>query len=89
MRDGTSEYGIHTMFNPTLTAHLPLGASDKLGSKDFPIPVSFFYGVDDWVKQVDEDAAQLCIIQLKKKHGIQSNYYTVPRAGHNMHMDNP
>jgi hypothetical protein len=78
MRDGTSEYGILTMFNPTLTAFLPLSTSDKLGSKDFPIPVSFFYGDEDWVKQVDEDAAQLCVIQLKRRHGIHSNYYTVP-----------
>ena len=57
MRPGTTEYGIHTMFQPTLQSHLPLGAHDKLGSKAFPIPVSFFYGDEDWVKNVDEDAA--------------------------------
>jgi pimeloyl-ACP methyl ester carboxylesterase len=77
------------MFNPSLTAFLPLGDHEKLGSSEFPIPVSFFYGDEDWVKNVDEDAAQLCILKLKKKHGIQSNYYAVPQAGHNMHMDNP
>jgi hypothetical protein len=37
------------MFNPTLTAHLPLGAENKLGKADFPVPISFFYGDDDWV----------------------------------------
>lgn len=31
MRKGTTEYAIHLMFNPTLTAHLPLGSDTKLG----------------------------------------------------------
>lgn len=57
MRRGTTEYAILIMFNPTLTAHLPLGTPDKLGNPDFPVPISFFYGDEDWVANVDEDAA--------------------------------
>ena len=48
MREGTTEYAIHIMFNPGLQAHLPLGARDKLGSPEFPIPISFIYGDSDW-----------------------------------------
>ena len=61
MRNGTTEYAIHLMFNANLHAHLPLGAKDKLGSPNFPIPVSFYYGDDDWVKFVDEEWGQKCV----------------------------
>jgi hypothetical protein len=57
MRRGTTEYAIMLMFNPTLTAELPLGTKDKLGNPEFPVPISFFYGDEDWVVNVDEDAA--------------------------------
>ena len=76
MRPGTTEYGIHVMFNPGLQAHHPLGAHDKLGSPTFPIPFSFIYGDSDWTVQVDEDAAQKCVIQNQKMHGREnSNRY--------------
>ena len=41
------------------------------------------------MKNVDEDAAEKCLVQNAKKHNLQSNYYTIQNAGHNMHMDNP
>ena len=49
MRDGTTEMAIMVLFNPLLRAHLPLGTEDKLASPTFPIPISIFYGDDDWV----------------------------------------
>jgi hypothetical protein len=61
MREGTTEYAIQVMFTPGLMAYEPLGADDKLGCPNFPIPVSFFYGDKDWVPEVDEDAALKCI----------------------------
>ena len=77
MRKGTTEYAIHLMFNPTLTAHLPLGSPEKLGRPDFPVPISFFYGDEDWVLNVDEDAAQKVCIRNKKVHGFKTNHYLV------------
>ena len=49
MREGTTEYAIQVMFTPGLMAYEALGADDKLGCPNFPIPVSFFYGDKDWV----------------------------------------
>jgi pimeloyl-ACP methyl ester carboxylesterase len=89
MRAGVTEYAIHLMFNADLHAHLPLAASDKLGSPTFPVPVSFFYGDSDWVLFVEEDAGKQCVMNNKKKHQLKSSYYVVSNADHNMHMDNP
>lgn len=61
MRNGTTEYAIHLMFNADLHAHLPLGDSSKLGSDRFPVPISFFYGENDWVLFVEENAGQKCV----------------------------
>jgi hypothetical protein len=55
---GTTECAIHLMFTEDLLAHLPLGVPSKLGSESFPVPVSFFYGENDWVLFVEKDAGQ-------------------------------
>ena len=89
MRQGTTEYAIHGLFTPALQAHLPLGSSERLGSRDSPVPVSFFYGDDDWMLKAEEDAAQICVFKHKTKFGNRSNFYLIPRAGHNLHIDNP
>jgi hypothetical protein len=56
MRSGTTEQAIFLLFNPDLHAFLPLGHESKLGSQDFSVPVSFFYGENDWVLFVEENA---------------------------------
>jgi hypothetical protein len=43
------------MFTPGIMAHHPLGTKDKLLSKDFPVPFSFFYGAYDWGRMLDEE----------------------------------
>ena len=67
-----------------------MGTDKKLASSEFPIPISFYYGDQDWVLYVDENAADICVSQNKKKHGQHKSInYCVQNAGHNMHMDNP
>lgn len=61
-----------------------------MASNKFPIPISFIYGDQDWVLEVDEDAGQKCVFENQKLHGKdKSRYHTCSMAGHNMHMDNP
>jgi len=55
MRESTSEYGILVLFNRGGQALLPLGTKDKLASPDFPIPITFIMGVEDWMRILDED----------------------------------
>ena len=55
-RVGTTEQAIHVMFNSDLQAFIPLNGVEKLCNPDFPIPISFFYGEDDWVFTVEENA---------------------------------
>ena len=63
MRDGTTEYGIINMFNGDLQAYLPLGGPDKLASPSFPLPISFIYGAQDWMLDMEEGAADLVLDQ--------------------------
>ena len=95
MRKSTSDYSLMILFNQGLVAMLPLGTTDKLSNPDFPIPVSFVMGENDWVRFADEDYGQQCVDaqKLNKTPGIAShergNYVFCPGAGHQMHMDNP
>ena len=43
-------------FGLGLVCKLPLEAENKLGNPNFPIPVSFIYGDDDWVANFELDA---------------------------------
>ena len=58
MREGTTEYAPMINFNMTLQAYLPLGTPDRLGSPDLDVPISFFYGDNDWVMTIEDDAAE-------------------------------
>jgi len=61
-RDGTTEVAIMVNFGINLKSHLPLGTEEKLANPDFPIPISFIYGDNDWVYHfVDQDYAKTCV----------------------------
>ena len=62
MREGTTEYSVQVMFTPSLQAKYPLGTDDLLNSPEFSMPISFFYGDNDWMLQVEEDAPHKCIM---------------------------
>ena len=55
MRDGTTEYSIPILFSPAMQAYTPL-ASGSISTPNFPVPLSIFYGEDDWVLNTDEDS---------------------------------
>jgi len=48
-------------FNMDLQAHLPLGTGDKFASTKFPLPISFIYGDEDWVLEIEEDIADVIV----------------------------
>mmetsp|Transcript_24695 Transcript_24695/g.38429 ORF Transcript_24695/g.38429 Transcript_24695/m.38429 type:complete len:139 (+) Transcript_24695:824-1240(+) len=89
MRPGTTEYGLMILFDVSLQPKLPLGTDDKLNNPEFPIPISFVYGSNDWTRVVDTDFGKKIVETNRGKFGSQSNFLIVPDADHNMHMDNP
>ena len=95
MKRSSSECSIMVLFSPGLQAYIPLGSPDKLANPDFPIPISFVMGRDDWVRYSDEDFGEN-VVGARKGNYDQSlsyhekgHYHICPGAGHNMHMDNP
>jgi len=56
LRPGTTEYAILVSFGVGLVCHLPLESVEKLADPNFPIPVSFIYGDNDWVTNIEEEA---------------------------------
>ena len=56
MRPPSTETCLMIMFAPGMVCHHPLEAPEKLGNKEFPIPVSFIYGENDWVPLYEEQA---------------------------------
>ena len=84
MRETTSDIGIQVEFTLPLQAIIPLSREDRLGRKDFPIPIAIFYGSIDWVMAVDGLASQKIIDNSEK-----NKLYMIPDSDHNMHMDNP
>ena len=45
-------------FNIYMSAHIPLGTSDKLASEKFNLPISFVYGDNDWVHVLEGDISE-------------------------------
>ena len=56
LRPGTTEYAILVSFGVGLVCHLPLESVEKLADPNFPIPVSFIYGDNDWVTNIEGEA---------------------------------
>lgn len=87
MRPGTTEFALMVCFELGLYSKVvPLAHEDRLGNKDFPIPVSFFYGDKDWVRSVEMDAGK-AVVEVSQH--AESKYHLVTNSDHNMHMDNP
>jgi pimeloyl-ACP methyl ester carboxylesterase len=76
-----------------MSAHIPLGTSDKLASEKFQIPISFIYGDNDWVHVLEEDISEKILKSNKftsDKNGVlSSRIHFVPGCDHAMHMENP
>mmetsp|Transcript_5603 Transcript_5603/g.9648 ORF Transcript_5603/g.9648 Transcript_5603/m.9648 type:complete len:88 (+) Transcript_5603:817-1080(+) len=65
--------------------HAKVSLSNELGKSDFPVPFSFIYGDQDWVKQVDEGSTE----RLLEKLGKREEMMIVSNSDHNIQMDNP
>ena len=55
-------------------------------NKDTPFPVSFIYGDSDWVNNMESGAGKIIV---DANQNPESKFHIVPKAGHNLHMDNP
>lgn len=51
MREGSTEYAIFVSFDLGMWSKNPLELDTLLGNPDFPVPVSFYYGDEDWMDQ--------------------------------------
>jgi pimeloyl-ACP methyl ester carboxylesterase len=93
MRDGAAENAPMINFNIYMSAHIPLGTSDKLASEKFQLPISFVYGDNDWVHDLEGDISETILKKNKftsDKNGVlSSRIHFVPTSDHAMHMENP
>lgn len=64
-------------------AHKPLERDDRLGS--LPIPVSFFYGAQDWIKRSGGDN----VVGKNAFRDTLSFVHIVEESDHHMYWDNP
>ena len=60
-RRGTTEYAIMINFELGMQAKIPLSNHDVLGNPNYPVPISFVYGDNDWVPRTDEGASKRLI----------------------------
>ncbi len=67
-------------------AHHPLEAEDRLSS--CPLPISFFYGAQDWIKRAGGDVViaknPVCI-----ERPNECKVHIIPNSDHHMYWDNP
>ena len=76
-----------------MSAHIPLGTSDKLASEKFQLPISFVYGDNDWVHVLEGDISETILKsnQFTSDYNgvLSSRIHFVPGSDHAMHMENP
>lgn len=88
-RKGAPEAALMVNFDFSLQPYLPLGSDLRLGNPNFPIPLSFIYGENDWARIVDQDFAKNIVSINNNKFKNQSHLRYVPDSDHNSHLDNP
>ncbi len=81
--NGSTEYLLFECFDELMFAHNPLEKDDRLGS--LPIPVSFFYGAQDWIKRSGGDN----VVAKNFSNGNLSHVHIIENSDHHMYWDNP
>ena len=81
--DGSSEYILFECFDELMFARQPLEREDRLGQ--LPIPVSFFYGAQDWIKRSGGDN----VVAQNPYNGTLSHVHIIENSDHHMYWDNP
>ena len=81
--EGSSEYILFECFDELMFAKEPLEREDRLGQ--LPIPVSFFYGAQDWIKRSGGDN----VVSQNPYNGTLSHVHIIENSDHHMYWDNP
>lgn len=69
MRDGTTEIAPMIALNFFMQAFNALGEERNLAQNDYPIPISFIYGENDWVHILEEGTAEEILKKNKYYYG--------------------
>jgi pimeloyl-ACP methyl ester carboxylesterase len=85
LMDGSSEYLLYVCFDSLMFARHPLELEDRLGNADLPIPISFFYGAEDWIKRSGGDN----VVAKNRFSGTLSHVHIIENSDHHMYWDNP
>ena len=73
-------------FKAGMMAYLPLGTQEKFLNPELSVPISFVYGDNDWVRNIDWDFAEQCVAINKQKFGDKSNFIILPNSNHNIRI---
>ncbi|KAI8320295.1 alpha/beta-hydrolase [Martensiomyces pterosporus] len=77
---GSSEYALGDILKPGAFARRPL--VNRLAG--MAVPTVFMYGANDWVDYKGGEEAM-----RRMGSGIATRLYRIPKAGHNLHLENP
>ena len=83
LRKGSTEYGIFHCFDFLMFPKHGLHHEDRLGG--LSIPISFFYGDNDWV---NPDGGEYLVSKSKFKDS-HSHIYYIKNSDHHLYFDNP
>lgn len=92
MREGSTEYAIFICFEVWLWAVNPLESQKRLGSPEFALPVSFYYGEYDWMdKRGGQRVVSNNIFNVAQEGTDKplSIVHIIDGSDHNVHLDNP
>ncbi|KAJ1965959.1 hypothetical protein GGI12_000390 [Dipsacomyces acuminosporus] len=80
---GSSEYALGDILKPGAFARRPLVS--RLSG--MAVPTVFMYGANDWV---DHKGGEAAIKQMSASNSaLKHRLYKIPKAGHNIHLENP
>jgi cardiolipin-specific phospholipase len=93
MREGSTEYAIFICFEIGLWTVNPLESQKRLGSPEFALPVSFYYGDSDWMdKRGGQRVVSNNIFNVAQEGSDNkplSVVHIIDDSDHNLHLDNP
>ena len=83
MKPGSTEYALFICFDHFLYSKLPLDSEGFL--KDSKLPISFYYGDQDWMSFVGKHD----VLENNPYKGSHSHRFTISSSDHHLYFDNP
>ena len=84
---GTTEYALNISFDSFLYCNAtPLGHPSKLANENFTVPISFFYGENDWMRSLERETGPKIVHDSQNP---SSSFHILKGANHNLHLSNP